>query len=75
MSSRTQQNSYLSLCLLQLGDLLLQPLKLGPQLLLPLAGPLGLVPGPLQLRLQTLQLQVGQGVQTSGALQRWPAAL
>lgn len=65
---------HLSLRLLQLGYLLLQPLKLRPQLLLPLTGPLGLVPRTLQLGLQTLQLQVRQRVQTAGALQRWPAA-
>lgn len=65
---------HLSLHLLQLGHLLLQPLQLRPQLLLPLTRPLGLVPRPLQLRLQALQLQVRQCVQTAGALQRWPAA-
>lgn len=65
---------HLSLHLLQLGHLLLQPLQLRPQLLLPLTRPLGLVPRPLQLRLQALQLQVRQRVQTAGALQRWPAA-
>lgn len=56
------------LAVLQHPHLLLQSLTLPLQLLFPLTRPLGLVPRPLELRLQLLQLQVGQGVQAAGAL-------
>ncbi len=57
-----------SLAVLQHPHLLLQSLALPLQLLFPLTCPLGFVPRPLELRLQPLQLQVGQSVQAAGAL-------
>lgn len=56
------------MAVLQHPHLLLQSLALPLQLLFPLTRPLGLVPRPLELRLQLLQLHVGQGVQAAGAL-------
>lgn len=58
LSASVDVRRYLTLCVLQLSNLLLQPLELCSQLFLPLAGPLSLVPGPFQLGLQPLQLQV-----------------